>query len=250
MNQPVRAVAECAPRGCLVYAQDYPGAFARAPLLAEALAKLPADAAAWSRWAGAPYPQPGDCVTVVQRVFRENVPVEDADTELLFNSERAQMKPDEYRLLKALVLRSAQDVQRLYDSIPEKNAALLPPRATFYGEAPRTAREMLAHIDIVSADYPGKIGAKALCAADLANNRAAALSAIEAVPRYFFGGVVTDSAGEPWSLRKVLRRFLWHDRIHARAMFRRAAARWGAGAIADPFGFLAASPPHLDMERN
>lgn len=28
------------------------------------------------------------------------------------------------------------------------------------------------------------------------------------------------SYGEMWSVRKVLRRFVWHDRIHAKAMWR------------------------------
>ena len=30
------------------------------------------------------------------------------------------------------------------------------------------------------------------------------------------------SYGEMWSVRKVLRRFVWHDRIHAKAMWRMA----------------------------
>ena len=48
--------------------------------------------------------------------------------------------------------------------------------------------------------------------------------------------VCTAPDGERWTLRKLLRRFLWHDRIHARAMWRMAAPLWGS-AVADPFGF-------------
>ena len=48
--------------------------------------------------------------------------------------------------------------------------------------------------------------------------------------------VCTAPDGERWTLRKLLRRFLWHDRIHARAMWRTAAPLWGS-AVADPFGF-------------
>ena len=50
------------------------------------------------------------------------------------------------------------------------------------------------------------------------------------------GKVCTAPDGERWTLRKLLRRFLWHDRIHARAMWRTAAPLWGS-AVADPFGF-------------
>lgn len=42
---------------------------------------------------------------------------------------------------------------------------------------------------------------------------------------------------EEWSLRKVLRRFIWHDRIHAKAMARMAAKTFGAGHFTDPFKF-------------
>ena len=35
----------------------------------------------------------------------------------------------------------------------------------------------------------------------------------------------------------VLRRFLWHDRIHARAMWRTASALWSSG-LKNPFFFL------------
>ena len=39
------------------------------------------------------------------------------------------------------------------------------------------------------------------------------------------------------SMRKVLRRFIWHDRIHAKAMWRTAVALWGS-EIKNPFYFI------------
>ena len=46
------------------------------------------------------------------------------------------------------------------------------------------------------------------------------------------------SYGEDWSLRKVLRRFIWHDRIHAKAMYRMATKVFGAESIVNPFYFF------------
>ena len=43
------------------------------------------------------------------------------------------------------------------------------------------------------------------------------------------------SYDELWTLRKVMRRFLWHDRIHAKAMYRMAVKTFGPEGIADPF---------------
>ena len=66
--------------------------------------------------------------------------------------------------------------------------------------------------------------------------RLQALAEIEEREELLTGKVCTAPDGERWTLRKLLRRFLWHDRIHARAMWRTAAPLWGS-AVADPFGF-------------
>lgn len=49
--------------------------------------------------------------------------------------------------------------------------------------------------------------------------------------------VFRGSYDEEWSLRKVLRRFIWHDRIHAKAMYRMAVKTFGKDAIPDIFFF-------------
>lgn len=48
---------------------------------------------------------------------------------------------------------------------------------------------------------------------------------------------VVGSYDELWSVRKVLRRFIWHDRIHAKAMFRMAERTFGKGVVKNPFQF-------------
>ena len=50
-------------------------------------------------------------------------------------------------------------------------------------------------------------------------------------------GIHTAPDGEAWTPRKLMRRYLWHDRIHARALFRRTQTLWGS-QIPDPFRFL------------
>lgn len=52
--------------------------------------------------------------------------------------------------------------------------------------------------------------------------------------RHFLQNAVIEvSYGEDWSLRKVLRRFVLHDRIHARAMYRMAVKVFGAENVAN-----------------
>lgn len=49
--------------------------------------------------------------------------------------------------------------------------------------------------------------------------------------------VFIGSYNEEWSLRKVLRRFVWHDRIHAKAMYRMATKTWSMEELENPFYF-------------
>lgn len=60
---------------------------------------------------------------------------------------------------------------------------------------------------------------------------------LESQPHFLDSKVYSGSYGEEWSLRKVLRRFIWHDRIHAKAMYRMAVNIFGADVIPDVLYF-------------
>ena len=60
---------------------------------------------------------------------------------------------------------------------------------------------------------------------------------LEGKDNFLDNGVVIGSYGESWSLRKVIRRFIWHDRIHAKAMYRMAQKTFGYDHVRNVFGF-------------
>ena len=62
--------------------------------------------------------------------------IKDADSDVLFEGEKAPLTADEYGKLKALALKSAKDFLALYESIPDKSAAAIAKRKTFYGNVP------------------------------------------------------------------------------------------------------------------
>lgn len=219
----------------LLYACSHPGAFARGASLAEALSKMPREIALYNRWRGH---DPGAPVSV--RIVQEKqsaLDIRDADSDVLFDTERGALSAEEYASLKALALKSAQDFHALYASMPDVRLSVLPARTTFYGRVPRTAEEMYRHTKGVNTYYFGEIGVDADDEGSILSCRERGFEALEKKPGYRCARVVDGSYGEQWSLRKVLRRFLWHDRIHARAMYRMGVATFGAHAIADPFGF-------------
>ena len=219
----------------LLWSVVHVGAYTRGKTLDEAKAKVKKEIAAYRAWLGEPF-----CGSVEVFVCEEKVSdlqISDADSDVIFESEKAPLAKDEYICLKALAMKSARDFQTLYDSIPDKDKSVLPPRKTFYGEIPRTAREMYEHTKNVNNYYFGEIGIETDNAGSIAECRERGFTLVESLPSFPENTVIVGSYGEEWSLRKVLRRFIWHDRIHAKAMLRAAKKTFPNADIADPFLF-------------
>ena len=231
----VRCVWEHNGNDTLIYAENAPGAFARGATREEAMAKLDGELRAWTRWQGK-LPRDSYDFTIVQEQSCD-LQVRDADSDVLFEREKAQILLTEYLELKELVLKSAEDFQRLYDSVPDKDASCLPERETFYGPVPRTAREMYEHTKNVNDYYFGEIGVDTDHEGSIAECRRRGFEALEQQPGYLENRIIEGSCGELWTLRKVLRRFLWHDRIHARAMYRMAVKTFGEEQVENVFSF-------------
>ncbi|MBQ3574040.1 MAG: hypothetical protein IJA26_00085, partial [Clostridia bacterium] len=163
--------------------------------------------------------------------------IADADSDVLFASEQLPLSIEEYLQLKHLALKSAEDFLILYHSVPDKYKSCLPERKTFYGMIPRTAREMYEHTKNVNAYYFGEIGIDTDNQGTILDCRAKGFERLECNSDYLTNRVFDGSYGEKWSLRKVLRRFIWHDRIHAKAMYRMAVKTFGTAQIENPFKF-------------
>ena len=181
---------------------------------------------------------PDSIEVVIAEEKESELDIRDADSDAIFDSEKAPLTREEYEVLKALALRSAKDFLTLYESIPDKDAGLSPLRKTFYGQVPHTAREMHAHTKSVTAYYFGEIGIEADNEGDILTCRRRGFEALEAHPDFLHMPAAEGSYGEYWSVRKMLRRFIWHDRIHARAMWRGACRMFGVNGIENPFRFV------------
>ena len=219
----------------LLYVRDLPGAYARGRNLEAAAAKLPAEVRTWRKWAGLPPEAYEGFALTWEQTSQLNI--RDADSDVMFPGEGEPLTAEEYERWKATVLRSAEDFQRLYDRLPDPDASDLPERKTFYGPVPRTGREMYLHTKNVNAYYFWEIGVDTDNEGSIAECRRRGFGELEKLPGFLEMGARAGSYGEMWSLRKLLRRFLWHDRIHARAMYRMAVRLWGPEQIEDVFRF-------------
>ena len=219
----------------LLYSVDCVGAYTRGDCLDAAKEKMRSEIAAYSLWTGHCYKQITDIEIVQEK--NSDLQIADADSDVLFDSEKAPFSCEEYKNLKALVLNSARDFYDLYLSIPNKAKSSLPPRTTFYGNVPRTAQEMYEHTKNVNAYYFGEIGIDADNEGTILDCRKRGFERLEQTKNFLENPIYDGSYGEFWTLRKVMRRFLWHDRIHAKAMYRMAIKTFGEFGAKNTFHF-------------
>ena len=219
----------------LLYAIDHIGAYTRGESLEIAKAKMPAEIVSYLKWLGEDVTDSIEIIITQEK--DSDLAIKDADSDVLFESEKAPLTADEYERLKALALKSARDFLALYESIPDKSATASPERKIFYGNVPRSAEEMYEHTKNVNEYYFAEIDVDADNNGSIYECRKRGFEYLEAKLDFLNNAVIEGSYGEDWSLRKILRRFIWHDRIHARAMYRMAVKVFGAENVANPFCF-------------
>ena len=235
MSKTIKCVWEHNGNDTLLYAVDYVGAYTRGESLDVAKAKMPKEITSYLEWCGEN--ASNNFEITITREKSSDLNIKDADSDVLFESEKAPLTLDEYEKLKSLALKSAKDFLVLYESIPNKSATATPERKTFYGNVPRSADEMYEHTKNVNEYYFAEIDVDANNNDNIYECRKRGFEKLEAKANYLNNAVIEGSYGEDWSLRKVLRRFIWHDRIHAKAMYRMAVKVFGAENIANPFCF-------------
>ena len=218
----------------LLHAANLPGAYTRGCDLPTAMAKMEAEVRSYLRWVGK------ELTEGISLRLAQDVPctldVKDADSDVLFLCEQAALTDVEYQHLKALALKSAADFHTLYASIPSPDVSCLPLRQTFYGQVPRTARQMYLHTRNVNDYYFSELGVETDHKGTILECRQRGFQTLEQNPDFLRNVPCEGSYGEYWNVRKMLRRFLWHDRIHAKAMYRMAQKTFGSTPC-NPFYF-------------
>ncbi|MDO4571756.1 MAG: hypothetical protein Q4C13_00180 [Clostridia bacterium] len=219
----------------ILYAANFIGAFTRGASKDLAIQKMPSEIKTYLMWKGDVTPDFLEPEIIQEKCSK--LTISDADSDVLFHEERKELSASEYADLKSLALKSAHDFLILYQAIPDKDKSCLPVRETFYGQIPRTAFEMYEHTKNVNDYYFGEIGVVVDHEGDIVECRERGFALLESQPDFLKNVVCLGSYDEEWSLRKVLRRFIWHDRIHAKAMYRMAVKTFGFDVVPNVFQF-------------
>ncbi len=222
----------------MIYASNFVGTFTRGETREVALNKMQDEVRAYLRWKNES--EMDESEVLITQESNSKLDICDADSDVIFEEERKPLSLEEYTELKELALKSARDFLRLYESIPDKSKSaipMIPQKITFLGPRPRTALEMYEHTKGVNQYYFGEIGVNADNEGTIYGCRIRGFELLEAQEDFLNKEVVVGSFDEEWSLRKVLRRFIWHDRIHGKAMYRMAVKTFGKDSVPDVFRF-------------
>lgn len=231
----IRCVWEHNGNDTILYSDNFIGAFTRGQSKEIALEKMITEVESYLRWQNKMIPDSLYAEIVQQE--ETDLQVCDADSNVIFEEEKKSLTEEEYLELKELALKSAKDFLQLYTLIPDKDISSLSFRQTFYGNIPRTANEMYEHTKNVNSYYFGEINVEVGNDGSIYDCRKRGFELLEKEPDYLDNQIYKGSYNEFWSLRKVLRRFIWHDRIHAKAMYRMSIKTFGAESTKNIFLF-------------
>lgn len=219
----------------LLYAENCIGAFTRGKSLELALQKMPSEICSYFSWIG--MDEPDTIELVITQEKESELEIKDADSEVIFTTEKKTLTYEEYTRLKALALKSAEDFLKLYKAVPDKNYSCLPIRKTFYVQIPRTAEEMYLHTKNVNSYYFAEIGIDVDNDENIVECRKRGFELLENTNNFLNNLLQEGSYREMWSVRKMLRRFIWHDRIHAKALYRMSKRTFPEKKIENVFRF-------------
>ena len=206
-------------RGYMGFIVELPGAFIRGVTEQEALRKVKKEVSLYLKWLGCEQ-QHDYKIQIVQRHL-SSLQVEDADNEILLEADKETMREEGFRNLCDLVWYSGETFLQLYtnsklkDWVDESRI-----RKTFYGDNPKTIQEIFDHVKYCQYYYLSRMKIPEEIDGDFMTMRKFCLEKLEALYHKNNNSLKFEVDNEMWTLKKVLRRFIWHDRIHGKAVTR------------------------------
>ncbi len=214
----MKVVYETNGKGFLGWIENLPGAYVRGKTIEEARSKYEKEICEYGQWLDM---EVTDVGRIDEVIVHSNLMIEDADSNIIFETEMEEYKNEkDFYYECELALLSAKKVDIIYRKCKNKNVIdNSKVRKTFYGNVYSTIFEQYKHICDVQQYYLGQVGLETDIDLDIIKGRKNTID--ELIKKYKEeGNRVFKNKEEYWSIRKVMRRLIWHDRIHAKAIKR------------------------------
>lgn len=204
--------------GFLGWIKDLPGAYIRGKTLEEARGKVNKEIALCTEWLN--FEKAID-MQINEEIKKSDLHIEDADSDIIFDSELIDFdKKEEFLFWCNKILLSGTKTEEIYKRMKNKSLIdITMKRKTFYGDVYCTINDQYRHIVNVQNYYLNQIGTEMNIADELRLNR---MEFVEKLKEKYLkeGNKLYRNESEDWTVKKVIRRTIWHDRIHIRAIER------------------------------
>nr|WP_314779494.1 hypothetical protein [uncultured Treponema sp.] len=204
--------------GFLGWITDLPGAYIRGKTLEEARGKVNKEIALCTEWLN--FEKAID-MQINEEIKKSGLHIEDADSDIIFDSELIDFdKKEDFLFWCDKVLLSGTKTEEIYKKMKNKSLVdITMKRKTFYGDVYCTINDQYRHIVNVQNYYLNQIGTKMNIGDELRLNR---MEFIEKLKEKYLkeGNKLYRNESEDWTIKKLIRRTIWHDRIHIRAIER------------------------------
>lgn len=227
-------------KGYLGYILEFPGAFIRGRTIDEALSKVEQEIRTYQRWRGVQSKLKSK--TKIVQIHQSTLMIEDADSEILLDMDKEKMEEKEFNEYIELIKKSGISTLSIYQNAKFKNWLDEARRGkTFYGDVPISIQRIFEHIDSVQYFYLSRISTDIEKKEGFLEGREHCLNQVRSIYMRENNSKIYNCDHENWTIRKVLRRFIWHDRIHAKSMVKILKKQKMIGLIdfyEDPFYFF------------
>jgi uncharacterized glyoxalase superfamily protein PhnB len=212
-------VLETNGKGFLGWIVELPGAYIRGKTIDEAKGKIDNEITEYQKWLNMPIKRE---IITKETITESELAIEDADSNLMLEYDTVDYENIEhFNDACNKILISANKVEEIYKNCKYKGIADKSKiRKTFYGDVYSTIDEQYKHIaDVVHGYYLYNIGIDVEMKGNITENR---IKTIEILKDKYGkeGNTYYKRPEESWTLKKVMRRIIWHDRIHGKAMKR------------------------------
>nr|WP_253710276.1 hypothetical protein [Treponema sp. OMZ 799] len=204
--------------GFLGWVIDLPGAYIRGKTLEEAGGKVSKEITLYNEWLNL---ETDIDMQINEEIKKSDLCIQDADSDIIFDSELLDFdKKEDFIFWCDKVLISGKKTEEIYKKMKRKSLIdITMKRKTFYGDVYCTINDQYRHIVKVQNYYLNQIGTEMNIDDELRLNR---IEFIEKLKEKYLkdGNKLYRNESEDWTVKKVIRRTIWHDRIHIRAIER------------------------------
>jgi predicted RNase H-like HicB family nuclease len=204
---------------------ELPGAYIRGKTLDEARNKINGEITAYQKWLDL---QVKNEIITKEKIVQCNLMVEDADSDVLLMYDTIEYRNiDEFKSDCEFVLLSSRKVAAIYKKCKNKNVIdKTKLRKTFYGDEFPTIEGQYNHnvdvqryyLNMIETD--ADIGTGIHYKGNISEIIEGRIKTVEAIKEKYLkdGNKLYKRPEEEWTIRKVMRRLIWHDRFHAMAI--------------------------------